>query len=195
MGKRFVSFDALRLALGEDAFVVLEPEDIWRKKVADGKSDQAWGFDLATGSIRRADGKYHALVVGMHPGGYPVAFIMEEPSVTEVDEEGRRIVGHVIVEINAEGKLAVREAKGLNGAIWELKPSSVSKGELDKSDEKPVGHIQSNCQRLSGWIAVYLHKAESFPEGTVLMDPGQFATVSADAGRSLGAIVKAGLLK
>lgn len=194
MGKRFVSSDALRLALGEDAFVVLESEDAWKKKVAEGKTDQAWGFSLATGSIRRADDKFHELVVGKHSLGYPIAIINEEPAMAEPEDGSPRVVGQIIIERNAEGKIRVRNGDGLSGKVLELMSSSVSKGELTDSGAEFKGLVQANAQRIKGHMAVYVRAVELFAADALVMTPAEFVEQSTD-GRGLAALAKAGLLK
>jgi len=191
--KRFVHVDVVRQELGADTFVVLEPADVWQKKLAEGKQDQVWGFDLTTGNIRRGDGELHEAGMFQHPAGHWMAAVNEQPKVVELDEEHRRIVGHVIIEKNAIGQVRIRQNQGLNGPILELQPSSITKGELADAKEKPVGYMEANPQRIRGFIAVYVRTME-FAEGTIVMTPAEFVAQSTD-GRSITALVKAGLLK
>ena len=192
-GARFVSLGAVRDWL-DDRVVVLESEEAVAKKLAAGKEAELWCFDAGKGGvIRRGDGKFHEIGVLHHPGGWGVAGVNEEPNITELDPEGRRIVGHVIVEKNAAGEVRVRKNKGLSGEILELQPSSITKGELADAGEVPVGYMEANPQRIKGFIAVYVRTME-FAEGTTVMSPAEFAAQSTD-GRSITALAKAGLLK
>lgn len=191
--KRISLAEAQRV-LGENTMIVLESEEAWQKKVANGKENEAWGFDLGSGAIRRGDQRFFDLRVGVHPGGWPTGFITEEPRVPESEDGQPRVIGHVIIDVNAENRIAVRKAKGLNGEIWELKPSSLSKGELDESGQSPAGYFEANAQRINGTIAIFVNRVDAFPEGTVSMTVAEFAAQSTD-GRALSALAKAGLLR
>lgn len=159
-----------------------------------GKEAELWGFSLATGWIQRGDGKFHAAGVVAHPGGWNLAAIVEEPNVIPPSDRPH-IVGHIIVEMKARGHfrvyVRVRKAKGLNGEILELKPSSLSKGELDASGREPDAIFEANPQRLQGMIAVYRHDVE-FPDEES-MTPAEFVAQSTDS-RSITALAKLGLL-
>jgi hypothetical protein len=153
--------------------------------------DGPWGFDSETNQIVREDGKYFALGIVQHPGGYPVGAVIEEPSIPPTPDGSPRIVGHVIVDVNPRGLVRAREAKGLNGPILELKPSSVSKGELESSGRKPDAIFEANPQRIQGSIAVFRNDVE-FPDEEGIA-PRAFIERSAD-GRSITALAKLGLL-
>ncbi len=171
----------------------LESDEIRKKKIAEGKEAELWCFDPATGRSCRGDGKFcDARYVDR--GGWGQIALYEEPNVPQsADPTMPRIVGHVVIETTRKyGALLVRvrKATGLNGGILELKPSSISKGELAEKGLKPVGFIETNPQRIEGIIAVYVVEMD-FPEAegmTVI----QFGRHSTD-GRSLAALAKAGL--
>lgn len=184
---RRISLEEAQDRLGKDVVIDLEPADAVATKVAAGKGDELWVFDLGSGWISRVDHKFHAAAVVRHPGGWNVAAIIEELNVP-LPVSGPRIVGHVIVEMNPRGLVHVRRAKGLNGEVLELKPSSVSKGELDASGSAPNAIIEANPQRLDGSIAVYINQDVEFPDAEG-MHPGQFLKESTD-GRSLAAVGK-----
>jgi len=194
----WISLEEARKRLGDDVVICLEPEGVpdiedegrpERKSLAD-KLPGLWVFDPRTGRIQRGDGKFHAAGVVKHPGGWNLAAVIEEPSV-EPPEEGPHVVGHVIVEVNPRGFVRRRLGKGLSGAIHELMPSSISKGEGAGEEEEPVGYFEANCQRICGSIAVYLREVD-FPDDEG-MTPERFRKCSED-GRSLSALAVAGLL-
>lgn len=189
MSSRF-SLENARAILGEGAFICLESEDVIATKVAAGKEAELWGFGLNTGRIQRGDGKFHAAGVVRHPGGWNLAAIIEEPNVTP-PTNGPHIVGHVIVDVNPRGLIRVREAKGLNGIMLELKPSSISKGELEASGRQPEGLGEANPQRIVGTMAFFRNDVE-FPDDEGVT-PATFVAQSTD-GRSITAVAKLGLL-
>jgi hypothetical protein len=181
-----ISPEEARQRLGEDVVIVLEPPEVIAAKEATGKVADLWIFDPQTGRIQRGDRKFYALGVVHHPGGWNLGAVIEEPGVPE-PEIGSRIVGHVIVEVNPHGYVHVRHANGLNGEILELKPSSLSKGELDASGRQPDAIIEANPQRILGSIAVYRHDVE-FPDKEGML-PAEFIAESTD-GRSIAAVAK-----
>jgi len=166
MGK-IISRDELLAALhekfGEDVFVCLEDDAAREAKTALGKALELWGFDPQTGRIKRGDGKFHAGEVVRHFGGYNAFAIREEPNLEPPTDGSPFVIGHVIVDVNPRGFVRVRDGKGLIGPIRELKPSSVSKGELAPDHATPAGFFQANCQRIVGHIAVYRNDVE-FPD-------------------------------
>ncbi|MFA5412944.1 MAG: hypothetical protein WC348_00135 [Patescibacteria group bacterium] len=177
----------------DGAFVYLEPEEVAARKLSEGKGVELWYFDPATGRIARGDGKFFDIRM-VDRGGWGQIVLYEEPNVPQsADPTMPRIVGHVVIETTRRyGALLVRvhKATGLNGGILELKPSSISKGELAERGLEPVGYFEASPQRIMGMIAVYLMETD-FPEEegrTVL----QFFKHSTD-GRSLAALAKAGL--
>lgn len=181
----FITLEDARQKLGEDTFIVLEPAEAVEAKRAADKETELWGFDLATGQIRRGDGKFHAAGVVRHPGGWNLCAIIEEP-----DNPDAEVIGHVIVDVNPRGLVRVRTNKGLSGEILELKPSSLSKGELDASGRDPDGLFEANPQRLKGKIGVFRNNVD-FPDEEGLA-PAEFAKRSTD-GRSLSALAVLGL--
>jgi hypothetical protein len=186
--------NALRQVFGGDVTVCLEPEEVRGAKTAAGKEPELWVFDPLTGQIRRGDGKFYAAVVVRHFGGYCALAIVEEPNVPVPADGSPRVIGHVIVDVNPRGFVRVRDAKCLIGPIRELKPSSISKGELAPESAKPIGYFQANPQRLGGHIAVYQNDVE-FPdaEGET---PEQYriSTRQNGDGRALSALALLGLL-
>lgn len=199
-GKKVEILDLSEVAFqfGRPVLFCLEPEEIRRKKIAEGKEAELWCFDPATGRISRGDGKFHdARVVSR--GDYNQLALHEEPNVPQPESGSGfselplyRVVGHVVIELTSyrPPRVRVRKAKGLNGEILELAPSSVSKGVLAEKGMQPVGYIESNPQRIEGMIAVYLVHAD-FPDEEG-MTPDEFRKQSRDA-RSLAALAKAGL--
>ncbi len=93
--------------------------------------------------------------------------------------------------MNPRGLVRVRSNKGLNGPIIELKPSSLSKGELEAEGRTPDALLEANPQRLTGFIAVFLNRIEF--DDTEGMTPGEFVSKSTD-GRSIAALAKLELL-
>ena len=190
-GKKAEILDLSEVAFqfGRKVLFCLEPDEVRKKKIAEGKEGELWCFDPATGRISRGDGKYcDARYVDR--GGWGQVALYEEPDVPQPADGGPRIVGHVIVEKNQHGLVRVRRAKSLNGEVLELQPSSISKGELAKKGLIPLDFIESNPQRIKGVIAVYLVDT-GFPDSEG-MTPDDFRGESTDC-RSLAALAKAGL--
>ncbi len=187
---QIIVLEEARRRLGEDVVVCLELDPILTKKVEDGKEAELWCFDPATGRSGRGDGKFFD---GRYVdrGGWGQLVLYEEPNLSQPEDGSSRVVGHVIVEWNHQHgqiKVRVRKAKGLNGEMLELKPSSISKGELAEKGLEPVGYIESNPQRIVGMIAVYSVEVNAIPEAE-LMTPAEFRKQSTD-GRSLAALAK-----
>lgn len=188
---RIISLAEAQRLLG-DVVVCLEPDDIREAKRGTSDEPTLWIWDPATGTTRRGDNKYFD-VPYVRRGAYGHPVIRQEPLLPDPPEGARRVHSHVIVETNAAGLVRVRQAQGLNGPILELKPSSVSKGELAGGEETPVGYFEADPQRISGGvIAVYHRKNVDFPDSEG-MPPRAFVALSTD-GRSVSALVRAGLL-
>ncbi|TAK04833.1 hypothetical protein EPO33_02450 [Patescibacteria group bacterium] len=150
---------------------------------------QAWVFDPATGSIRRQDGKYYAVVM-RDVGGYLAPVVVEEPGKTAAPGELRE-VGQVIIELASDGMVRTRPTKGVDGQPdVELLPSSLSKGEV--LPQEGALHYSANLKRIDGHIGVHVVRVAQ-KEGDGWMTPQAFCRVSRD-GRSLAALAKAGLL-
>lgn len=163
---------------------------------SDTRVDLGGGWDLSFDPelgpvLGRADGRFHRAFVGTHSRGYPCLLIEEEPLVTDRDEQNRRIVGHIVIEVNPNGLIRGRKAAGIENDVLELCPSSISKGELASTNATPIGYVMANCQRLTGHMAVYLTHVD-FPNEDG-MTPEAFCQASED-GRALAALAKAGLL-
>ncbi|MFH2136362.1 MAG: hypothetical protein ABII19_01860 [Patescibacteria group bacterium] len=171
------------------ASIYLEPEAIVKKKLTEGKGTELWIYFPDLGRIARGDGKFFDILT-VDRGGWFQPVIHEERHVPTPEDGSPRVVGHVIVETNGRGFVRVRRAKGLNGEILELKPSSLSKGELAEKGLLPHGYFESNPQRIEGMIAAYLALVD-FPDEEG-MTPSEFRRQSTD-GRSLAALAKVGL--
>ena len=191
--KEIITLEEARRRLGEGVVICLEPDAILERKVAEDKAAELWCFDPVTGRSGRGDGKFHDARY-VERGGWGQIALYEEPNVPQpADPTMPRVVGHVVIETTRKyGALLVRvrKATGLNGGMLELKPSSISKGELAEKGLKPVGDIESNPQRIVGMIAVYVMETD-FPEeeGRTVIQFGRHST----DGRSLAALAKAGL--
>lgn len=181
--------DAMHILHGDQ--LLLEPPESADPKIQAGKSLELWVYDPQISVIRRGDNKFHHAGVVRHPGGWYTCAIIEEPNINAPEDGGPRIVGHVIVDVNPRGFIRSRTNKGLNGDILELKPSSVSKGELDQSGRKPDALFEANPQRIDGTIAVFRNDIE-FPDEEGIR-PSEFVACSTD-GRSITALAKLGLL-
>ena len=182
----FITLAEAQKRLGTDVFIMLESEGSCEKKTAAGKQDEIWGFSLLFGRLRRPDGKFHEAGVFLHPAGYEVLAINEEPTAPPGVP-----IGHIIVDVNEHGFVRTRTNKGLSGEILELKPSSLSKGDLAASGRVPDGlPQQANPQRIIGAMGAYLNVCD-FPD-TEGMSPEQFRVTSAD-GRSHSALAAVGL--
>lgn len=190
--KEIITLEEARRRLGENVVVCLEPDDVRGAKIGGGKNDELWCFDPATGRSGRGDGKFcDARYVDR--GGWGQIALYEEPNVPAPEDGSPRVVGHVVIEVNnfAAPRVHVRHAKGLNGEILELKPSSISKGELAEKGTKPVGtFVESNPQRIVGVMEVYVAVVD-FPDAEGMI-PDDFRKQSTE-GRSLSALAKAGL--
>ncbi|MCK5122605.1 MAG: hypothetical protein KAQ87_00410 [Candidatus Pacebacteria bacterium] len=185
---------ALEKIFGKDVKIALEP-------IVPEKEDQLWRFDLLTGIIGRNDrALFEAEVILRKDKGYHQLIIREEPGADEKATKRQGIEGRIIGEVIIErynGIVVTRHNSGLNGKILELKPSSLSKGELMPEDATPLAFIEANPQRIEGLIAVYVVDVkEPFEVGPdeELMSLEEFIRRTTD-GRSLSAIVKAVYLK
>jgi len=179
--------------------ICLEPDEILEKKTTPDetekdKSAELWVFNSATGESGRIDDRFFKICY-VDRGGWGQLGVYEEPHVLVDEYYGfplYRIVGHVIIDVAPDGRVQSRKAKGLEGEILELKPSSVSKGELVEKEMTPAGYFLANPQRIMGYIAVYLNPVPA-AEGEGWMLPRDFVAASTD-GRSITALTKAGLL-
>ncbi|MDO8435534.1 MAG: hypothetical protein Q7S89_02530 [bacterium] len=197
--RKLISLEQARNALktlGEGVAICLESDESRAAKEAAGKADELWRLELGedglTWRIRRGDDKFYD-VRWADRGGYGHPQMFQEPNLPDPPEGERRIVGHVIVEQNTNGLVRVRTVKGLNGEVLELKPSSISKGDLAASGEEPAGYFQADPQRIGGgYIAVYHRSNMDFPdtEGMSALE----VIVSSTDGRAINAVAKAGLL-
>lgn len=190
MSKKIISLAEAIARLGDDVVICLEPNSTLTAKVDGGKTDELWVFDPTTGRMGRGDGRFFAVDGYVDRGGWGHPGVIEEPGLP-FPEDGPRIIGHVIVEVNGSGLVRARDGKGLNGPILELAPSSISKGDLAGDEETPIGFVEANPQRIGGGlIAVYLHHSD-FADADGIT-PDNFRKRSTD-GRSLSALAKCGL--
>lgn len=189
---RIISLAKARELLGNNVVICLEPPETMEQKIEDGKGDQLWTLDPETGVSGRGDKKFFQVRL-IDRGGFNQPVIYEEPSVEKSGD--KRVVGQIIIE-TWDDQIVVRKAKGVSGDILELKPSSISKGELVKNGIKPIGFIEANPQRIVGTIEVYKIKLDEEPTlkpGEELMYPSDFTEKSSDA-RSLAALAVAGII-
>ena len=174
--RNIISLEQVKEKFG-DAVVSLEPKS----------NNPQWIFDLKDGAIRRLDGRFFEGII-VDREAFSQLAIIEEPN----KPEGTNFIGQVIVEFDPEnGLVRTRKSKGLNGEVLELKPSSLSKGEISEKGKKS-GFIEANPQRIGGGYIEIVLIETSFPaeEG---MKPERFVEQSTDA-RSMSALAKAGLL-
>lgn len=191
MKPKIISLEEAQKLLG-NVVICLEPEKTMQDKITAGKEKELWIFSPVTGVSGRGDKKFFEVRL-IAREGFNQLVIWEEPGIEKPDD--KRIVGQVIIEV-WDNQIIARKAKGVNGEILELKPSSISKGELAKNGVKPIGYIEANPQRIVGTIEVYMVKLSEEPTlkpGEELMYPTHFANKSTDA-RSLAALVAAGIL-
>lgn len=185
---RMINLTTAQELLGKNTVVCLEPDNIISDKIDSGKYPELWGFNVATAISGRGDNKFFDVRL-IDRGGYHQLAIYEEPGVeTKIGEI--RVVGEIIIEIS-EGIIVARKANGLNGPIYELKPSSISKGELAPENQKPIAFIESNPQRIMGLMAVYIVEREEPPipdkeKGEKLMAFEKFCRLKTDDGRQDG---------
>lgn len=187
---KFISLTEAQKQLGKNVFIVLESQTSAQAKRDAGKEVEIWGFDLDLACLQRPDGKFRKSGILLHPAGYYALGVVEEPNL-EREPNQFCVVGHVIVDVNPRGLIRTRKNKGFNGAILELKPSSLSKGELAESGREPEGLGEANAQVIEGMIAFFRNDVE-FPDEEG-MTPERFVNESTDL-RSIGAIAKLGLL-
>jgi hypothetical protein len=144
--RNIISLEEAGRTLGENVIISLEP-----------KNDKPqWHFDPKDGVIRRLDGKFcEGRVVDRGP--FSQLAIIEEPN----KPEGTNLIGQVVVEFDHEnGLVKTRRNKGLNGEVLELKPSSLSKGEITEKGKK-CGLFEANPQRIGGgYVEVVLIETE-----------------------------------
>ncbi len=191
---REAAAEALRQAFGGEVTVCLESEAELAAKTAAGKVSEVWAFDPARGQIRRGDGKFHAGEVVKHPGGWNILALREEPNLSPPTDGSPFVIGHVIVDVNGSGLVRVRDAKGLMGPIRELKPSSISKGELASANQTPAGFFQANCQRIVGHIAVYRNDTDFTDAEGLTPEAYRVESINNGDGRALSALAVLGLL-
>lgn len=189
---RMISLEEAQRLLG-DVVICLEPDDIRQARQGTGRELELWIWDPKTGTTRRGDHKFFE-VPYVRRGTYGHPAIYQEPLLPDPPEGERRVIGHVIVETNAAGLVRVRKAQGLSGEITELKPSSISKGDLAGDEEIPVGYFEADPQRIGGgYIAVYRRKGVvDFPDEEGML-PKAFVESSTD-GRGVNAVAKCKLL-
>jgi len=190
----------------EEGRIVLEREfgkgiKLALEPIVSEREDQLWRFDLVTGIVGRNDrALYEAEVVFREDKGYYQLKITEEPGADEKATKRQGIEGRVVGEVIIErhnGIVVTRHNSGFNGKILELKPSSLSKGELMPKDAIPIAFIEANPQRIEGLIAIYVIDVKEPLEagqGEELMSLEEFIRKTTD-GRSLGAIAKAVYMK
>jgi len=146
-----------------------------------------WVFDPEDGATKRLDGRFFEGRI-VDRGAFNQLAIIEEPN----KPEGTSLIGQVVVEFDPEnGLVKTRKSKGLNGEILELKPSSLSKGEISEKGQK-CGNIETNPQRIGGGYIEIVLMNTNIPSAEG-MTPLEFIAQSTDA-RSISALAKAGLL-
>lgn len=190
MEPEIISLEEAVKRLGKNVVVCLEPKEKMREKLLARKGQELWIFDPKTGIEGRSDKKFFEIRLEDR-GGYNQLVLHEEPLVIKVPGE-MRIIGQVIIEM-IDGQIIARTTKGINGNIWELKPSSVSKGELIKNGVQPIGYIETNPQRTDGTVEVYIVNLKEQPQlkpNETMMTPVEFSKRSTDA-RSLAALTVA----
>lgn len=195
----------LEIALGDNAHYD-------QMRAAD-KGNQLWGVDLAfdgkevTVSLGRCDGAFYRILFERKSLPNGVVFyspiLIEEPNAPVVN--GRRVVGHVIVEHNAEGLVRLGDLNDRHYTgepLVQLPLGSLSNKKTPQpfATDRSRGYFEANCKRLSGWIEVFERQIKLaeldqpartlFYRGTMGVDT--FKALSGD-GRSLSALAKAGL--
>ncbi len=185
---RMINLAKAQELLGKNTIICYEPDSVILANIASEKYSELWGYNVATAISGRGDKKYFDVRL-IDRGGYYQLVIYEEPGIETVIGE-IRVVGEIIIEIS-EGIIVARKAKGLNGPIYELKPSSISKGELAPENQKPIAFIESNPQRIMGLVAVYVVEREEPPiidkeKGEKLMAFERFCKLRTKDGRQDG---------
>lgn len=187
---RMISLTRAQELLGKNTVICVEPDGMMARKISDDKASELWGFNVYNAISGRGDRKYFD-VRPIDRGGWYQLAIYEEPEI-EAEEDEIRIVGQIIIEY-CRGIIVVREADGLNGPIFELKASSISKDQLAPEDSEPVAYFETNPQRIMGLVAVHLVKLPNLPEisdGEIYMAWEEFCKITNDGrqdGRSLAA--------
>ena len=187
---RMISLTKAQELLGGSTVICVEPDGMMTNKVSDNKASELWVFNVRTAISGRGDRKFFD-VRPIDRGGWYQLAIYEEPEIEAKGDE-IRVVGHIIIEY-CRGIIVVREANGLNGPIFELKASSISKDQLAPENAKPVAFIESNPQRIMGLMAVYLVELPELPEksdGEIYMAWEEFCRITNNGrqdGRSLAA--------
>lgn len=160
---KMITLTEAQTMLGKNTVICLEPAEMMTKKINEGIASELWCFNVFTGISGRGDERYFD-VRAIDRGGWIQLAIWEEPKIRAKSGE-MRVVGDLIVE-SCRGIIVVREAEGLNGTIYELKASSISKGELAPENIDADAFIQSNPQRIMGTMAIYFIELDELPEAS-----------------------------
>jgi len=154
--------------------------------------DSVWLFDLDALRVNRGDGKFVSMGVSTALG-YCGPIGEEEPAQQELNVDGKRVVGRVVSFADAKGNMIVRKSGGYGGAQYEMRRTSLSRGEPLLEGTQLVGYILTNMKRLDGWVeclvAVVDDLASHLKDDEQVMSLAEFAEASPDA-LSLAAAVK-----
>jgi len=157
--------------LSEGLAIGLEPAELVKKNLAEGKAAQTWALFIWRGKdtkarcdMKRGDLRFCRAVITQNLArGHYQLILEEEPGSSS------SVVGHIIAE-TFNGIVVVRWNAGVDGEkFWELLPSSLSKGDLAGMEAEPIAIIFANHQRLGGasrigaGMAVYEKKLAQMP--------------------------------
>lgn len=178
-----ISLTEAQKQLGKNTVICREPDKMMTRKISEGTTEELWCFNVYSNISGRGDQKYFDVRI-IDRGGWFQLAIWEEPKIRAENGE-MRVVGDLIVE-SYEGIIVVRETEGLNGPIYELKASSMSKGELAPDDKDADAFIQSNPQRIMGTMAIYFIELNEMPiksENEIFMSWERFCSKSKEGGQ------------
>lgn len=197
-GKKLTIEEAAKLLGGRRIY--LDLPDVIAEKEAKGEAEEAklWYLELTedgTFQLCRGDQRLMAVGFSRELGHLSMPMVIEDPWITEVNADGKRVVGQVVVVVNPRGLVKTRSGTSYDGPTVEVHSASAHKIVKENlsfaTTDTLVGYFNANPKRISGVIAVHLVREEfADSEG---MSPQDIVKNTLD-GRAVNAIAKAGLL-
>lgn len=196
--KKLTIEEAAKLLGGQRIY--LDLPNVIDEKEAKGEADEAklWYLELGEDGrfwLGRADKGLFAIEFSRALGHLSMPIVVQQPGITELNADGKRVIGQVVLVVNPRGLVKTRAGTSYDGPIVEVNSASIHKivkeGISLAATQTLVGYFLADPKRISGFNAVHVVH-EDFPDAEGML-PRDLAKATTD-GRALAALAASGLL-